>query len=817
VICYIIELLCLIFINIDELNDKNMINIKYLIPFIFNLLFLATSYSQEVFYLDRNFNSGWEFLKDADTTIKPSLFISNADHFLSWDKINLPHTANLEPFITKNEQWQGYCFYRKFFTLPLNYEGKHIAIKFDGAMQVAEIYLNGEHLLTHLGGYLPFYLNISQKAKFGKENCILVRLCNKDNPLVPPGKPEADLDFKYYSGIYRDVFLIVKDKVHITDPVYANRVAGGGVMVTYNNVSADSAMIRINTDVQNDGANPAKIMVKLSLLDKQGNLIISVNTTSKTLNQGLNGIFTETLKIVKPKLWSPDNPYLYQLSVKVYNDNQEVDSENLRIGIRTFTFSASEGFVLNGTKLKIRGTNRHQEYPYIGNALSNNAQYRDAWKIKEAGFNFVRTSHYPQSSAFLDACDELGILVMNAIPGWQFFGNEEFKKNSLQDVRDLVRRDRNHPSIVLWEASLNESGMDHAFMEKAHRAVHEELPGKDVFTSGWIDDVYDVYIPARQHSKPPYYWNKYNINKPLLIAEYGDWEYYAQNAGFNQKEYANLKDEERNSRQLRRFGQKRLAQQALNFQEAHNDNLYGPAVGDANWLMFDYNRGYAPDIESSGIMDIFRLPKYSYYFYQSQSEPESAVKNEFCNPMAFIANEWSDSAFKTVKVYSNCDEIGLLLNGRLIGRQQPDKDNLSGNLLHAPFTFHLPLFEPGTLNAIGYLKGKKVAGAGRKTPGSPFQVGLSMDYSGKDLKAGCNDVVFIYASVMDRDGTLVPGDNREVKFAVEGDATLIGSNPMQAESGIASILLKAGNQPGVIKITATAQGMASAKLEINSK
>jgi beta-galactosidase len=752
-----------------------------------------------------NFNKNWEFVKDIDTSISITSLSTPDQREILWEKISLPHTAHIEPVNKIIEQWQGTCFYRKFFTIAQADAGKHIAIQFDAAMNDADVYVNGEHIFKHLGGFLPLYVDISKSVKIGRQNCVLLKLKNVDNPNFPPGKPIKDLDFNYYGGIYRNAWLIIKNKLYISNAVQANRETAGGILVHSEVTDTSLAKINVKTDVNNTYGQPRTASVKITLTDNSGKTIATTTSSGQLINADSFGIFQQDLTVNNPKLWSPAHPNLYYLKVQIVQNNEVTDEQTIKTGIKTIKFEAG-GFWLNGKKLNIVGTNRHQEYPYIGYALSDNAQYRDAWKIKDAGFNFVRCSHYPPSPAYLDACDELGIMVMDAIPGWQFFGKEEFQANSFQNIKDMIHRDRNHASIVLWEASLNETGMSKPYMDTANKIVHRELPFKDVFSTGWIDYAFDVFNPARQHQKAPDYWKKYNKPKPLLTAEYGDWEYYAQNAGFNQKDYAGLKSEERNSRQLRGDGEHRLSQQALNFQEAHNDNLYGPGIGDVNWLMFDYKRGYAADLESSGIMDIFRLPKFSFYFYQSQNGPVIDDKG-FGKPMLFIANYWNSPKQQSVKVFSNCERVELMLNGHSIGIQKPDTDVTSKNLIHPPFTFYPAKYETGTLTAIGYINNKTVVRDSVSAPGVANQIIIKVDLSGKDLEAGKNDVVFVYAAIADKNGNILPKATNKVKFTVEGDATIIGPPEINAEAGIATILVKAGETPGKIKITATANGL----------
>jgi beta-galactosidase len=458
-----------------------------------------------------------------------------------------------------------------------------------------------------------------------------------------------------------------------------------------------------------------------------------------------------------------------------------------KVGIRK-TELKPDGFYLNGKKLFLSGTNRHQEYPYVGYAVPDNAQWRDAYLIKQAGFNFVRLSHYPQAPAFYDACDALGIIVMDAIAGWQHFGPAPFEQRCKEDLREMILRDRNHPSVVFWENSINETQMAETFMLEMNAIAKSLLNGQG-FTCGWTDHPsYDLFIPARQHAQAPNYWNQYkNGTRPLFIAEYGDWEYYAQNAGFNQTQFTDLKTTERNSRHLRGATEQALLQQAFNFQEASNSNRKGPnTIGEANWLCFDYNRGYSPDLEASGVYYINRLPKYAVDFYKSQS------KLDLKKPELSIASRWNAASTTKVTVYSNCPQVALYLNDSLIAKKVAAANPASDKLSHPPYLFEIKKYHPGKLTAIAYdNKQKPLTTTIVQTPGKPVKITLELDTLNFGLDTTKADLIFVRAKLFDANAQLVPTNDYKVIFSVVAqDAGLMSPAIQPLEAGIASALLR---------------------------
>ena len=562
-------------------------------------------------------------------------------------------------------------------------------------------------------------------------------------------------------------------------------------------MSKKSARIQIKAHIKNAYDNAVSFAVKNTLL-KGNEVILTQLSNIQHLESDTAKEIVAEMQVENPKLWSPSAPNLYSLKTEIIQDGLLIDQEINRIGIKTMKF-VGQDFYLNGEKTFLRGVNRHQEYPHVGYAISDNANYRDAKKIKDAGFDYVRLSHYPHAPSFMDACDELGLITIDAILGWQYFSEDStFQKHVFQTARDLIRRDRNHASVLAWEVSLNESWMPEHFIDSLTAIAHQEYPGNQCFTAGWQSYGYDIYLQARQHRLNHY---DKNLKKPYNVSEYGDWEYYAMNAGLDQNSWSNLLQEERSSRQLRSAGELALLQQATNIQEAHNDNLNTPAFADGYWVMYDYNRGYADDLEASGIMDVFRLPKPSYYFYKSQRD----VDDTFGKPMLYIANNWQKDSPLDVRIFSNCDEVELFLNGHSLGRQKPDKNRISNNLKHPPFTFNIEAFEKGKLEAKGYIEDKLVTSNSVKTPERPSKIKIVIDNEYENLKTEGSDVLFAHAYITDDSGTVVSNYSGDITFSVEGNAELIGENPVSSKAGIASILIKTSASINDVKLTASSR------------
>ena len=704
-----------------------------------------------------------------------------------WELVDLPHS----PFISDldgKEHWLGLCRYRRTLDWDTRRPGQRYFLQFGAAMQAATVFLDDREIFRHEGGYLPFEIDVSEGlGATPGPHTLELELDNRWDPDIPPGRKLDELDSCWYGGLYRDARARIAPELYITDPVGASVVAGGGVFVQTLDASAERAVVRVRTHVRNAGPASRRFQLRIGLSNPDGHEVARRVIPALELGAGASGHFECDLTVSAPALWSPDRPALHRATVAVIGSPESpVDEAAVCFGIRRIAFSRSEGFQINGRRLRLRGTNRLQEFPHAGYAAPRSAHYRDAVRIKEAGFDYVRLAHYPHSPHFLDACDQLGIVVMACIPGWQFMGGARFREASFENARQLIRRDRNHPSVVLWELSLNETEMDAGFMDRMREIGHEEYPGDQMFTCGWIDR-YDVYIHSRQHGGL-HSWS--NGDKALVVAEYGDWEFYAANEGFDQEAKRGLLADWSNSRKSRADGEQGMRRQAWNHMVALNDTLASPAALDGQWAMFDYARGYHPVRAKVGVMDVFRLPKYSYHFYRSQRDPSEGGHNWNGGPVVFIASHWTARSDCRILVFSNCETVELKLNGVSLGTQIPSRTWETQLLPHPPFVFQVPAYVAGSLDATGLIAGKPVARHRVSTPGAAAVLKIEADDAGIAACAGESDLLFVHASVLDASGTLCVDDGESVDFHLEGGGCLLSPGRVTAEAGVATALVR---------------------------
>jgi beta-galactosidase len=733
-------------------------------------------------------NDAWQFYRDADRKVTGAEQVP-AD---AWSTVGLPHAAHVEPRVP-TAPWQGTVFYRKTFDAAPQ-PGERAILRFEAVMNVADVWLNGRHLGQHLGGYLPFAFDVTDLLKAGGKNEVVVRANNEDNAITGP-KPLKELDYIQHGGMYRGVSLITKPAVHITDEMLSATKAGGGVFVTFPQVDKAQALVQVKTEV-NNSSKAARTVTVRNTLAWQGKEVARAEQ-KVTLKAGERRHVTMPLSVAQPHLWSPQAPNLHVLDTAVVGEGAG-DTVQTRIGIRRIAFDKHHKLLLNGEPLQLRGVNRHQEYPHVGYALSPQADYRDALLVKKYGFDYIRLSHYPQSPAFMAAADELGLLVIPGVPGWQFFNKDPaFAKQVIRTCEDMIRRDRNHASVLAWECSLNETAMPDAFVDTLHRTVHAEYPGEGAYSVGWLPRSYDIYMQARQHrldSKHPL------PDKPLIVSEYGDWEYYAMNAGFNQTAWGDLKPADRSSRQLLGQGEKHLLQQAANVAEAHDDNFNTPAFADGYWVMFDYARGYAPDLEASGVMSIDRLPKFAAEFYRSQRDATQVSPQWGGGPMVFIASYWTPASSPRVRVFTNAEEVELRLNGRTVARQKAAPSATHPTLKHPPVEFDTGAFQAGELVAVAYTGGKPVAEHKVRTPGEAVKLDVALDDMG--VPAAVGDLVFARARFVDANGTTVPDSGQAVTFTADPGYEVIHGPQATSEAGIASVLVRVRQPKGSLSASA---------------
>ena len=719
-----------------------------------------------------------------------------------WAPATLPHAAWIRPLGTP-EIWQGVTYYKRSFDRPSSDVAKNVQLSIDGAMQNSDVWLNGQHIAQRRGGYLPLVSDITSMLKVHNE--LLVRVDNRDNPLIPPGKPQKELDFMYGNGLYRHARLTVTAAVHITDPIQENLPRSGGLYVTFSKVSAKQATVVVRTHLRNTGANPAKLTLSQSIIDSNGT-VVAKSQKFCVLPGDAAEQFTQPLEVSRPHLWFPDAPNLYRLQTIVSNNGKVMDESSLAIGIRHIEVSRKRGFVINGKPIHLSGTNRHQDYPWVGPALSDAANVRDVVMLRSAGHNIVRLSHYPQSPAFLDACDRLGLLVIPCTAGWQFLNSDpRFVSRVEQDIRELIRRDRNHPCIAFWEASLNETYPPAATARRWNAvAKSEAIDGNiltagdatkgvdwDVCYNGWKDDL------SRPQDVVP--------DRPGYIREYGDYEFGGDTSS---------------SRVRIRDGMDKLLQEAWNHVWSLNKfrPQYPWTMGEGTWEMFDSNVPWQFQVSACGVADFFRRPKPSFWFFASQESKRPIVK---------IAATWQPGNEKRdVVAFTNCPLVRLSINGKVIASQvaqftastpyeraKPFDGSNTVNLKHPPIVFHNIPFRSGTLAVTGYDGGKAVAYDAVSTATQADHLKIWLDDLG--VAPTANDLVFVRAAIVDSHGKICPDEVQKIKFFAMDDGSLVTNDAVPTEMGVASILVR--TKPGAHGFKATARsntGLQAATLKV---
>ena len=735
-----------------------------------------------------DFNDGWVFHEGFSGTLTTDL--------APGAEVRLPHNAVELPFSYFDETTYQQSFtYQKLFRADPAWAGKEVTLLFDGAMANSIVYLNGVEIAAHKDGYTPFAVRLTGRLKPG-ENLITVAVDGSENPEIPPFG--GRIDYLTYAGIYREASL------RVTSPIWI-----GNPKIETPDALADKKTVTVRAEINNLLDHVLSGTITATIKDASGKVVGStsapVDGRSVSLTIGdLSGIV----------LWDITNPALYTLDLALETPDGSDWTSN-PFGFRTVEFT-TEGFKLNGRPLKLRGLNRHQSFPYVGYALGRAAQERDAEILKhELKLNMVRTSHYPQSKYFLDRCDQLGLLVFEEIPGWQHIGGEAWQRESIENVRRMIERDWNHPSIIIWGVRINESQDNHTFYAATNRLARELDPTRQtggvrfITNSEMLEDVYTMNdFILGQEEMPGNNRGRVvlrdrvettGITKPIpyMITEYNGHMYPTKR--FDQEQ-----------RQAEHVTRHLLILNAV----AGDTNI----SGSTGWCMFDYNThkdfGSGDRICYHGVLDMYRIPKLAAYAYSSQGNPKD---NVVLQPVTFWARgERNIGGVLPLIILTNCDYIDVKFGEWPAKRIYPDTENYP-HLPHPPVVLDLRTVTPeelGTWGRVwregtltGFVDGKAV-----KTitmPADPVPTTLDVTPDETALRSGEKDAVRVVVRALDQCGNLLPFFEEPVSLALEGPGRIIGPIDHTLKGGATGFWVEAGDEPGVLNLTVKSRRFAT--------
>jgi beta-galactosidase len=742
------------------------------------------------------FNSGWIFHPAFSSDLIASLGTGAP--------VRLPHNAvDLELNYFDENSFQKAFAYQKVLAWDSAFQGKEVALVFDGAMADSVVWINGKEAGSHRDGYTPFVIRLNDYLEPG-DNLITVKVDGTENPEIPPFG--GQIDYLTYAGIYRDVWLKVTDPVSI-----------GQVKVETGNEMSDAKSVSVACQFKNPCGYPVVGILLVELCSTDGLVLnqkqIEVSAESAQIKlENLAGL----------DLWQLDAPRLYCLKLTLMTAHGR-DELAIRFGFRTSSFTV-EGFFLNGKKLKIRGLNRHQSFPYVGYAMGRRAQEKDAEILKNTlKCNLVRTSHYPQSSYFLDKCDELGLLVFEEIPGWQHIGGDVWKQESISNVRRMIERDWNHPSIILWGVRINESPDSHDFYAETNRVARELDSTRQTAgvrcheNSEFLEDVFTMN--DFNHSASPEFLlgrepavlrDQHTVTGNALALPYMVTE-------FNGHMFPTKRTdpEVRQSEHVTRYLEV--------LDKAYSDAKISGSIG---WCMADYNThrdfGAGDRICHHGVLDIFREPKFAAYVYASQCEPSEDV---VLKPVTFWARGEKDrcEALPMI-VLTNCDYVEFQFGDFPSKRIEPDRVTYP-HLPHPPVIVDSRFVDMAELGAwgmrwqdgriTGFVDGKAVSEI--HFSGNAIATSLQLQSDDVELYAGEKDSTRFIVRALDQLGNVLPVFDDVLTIKVDGPARLLGPDAIAFKAGIGGFWIDTTGEKGELVVTVSTRRLGQQRLSLRAK